>query len=37
MSQNLYIAYAITWAIHGVYFVYLWRRYARLKNEAGRV
>lgn len=33
MLRNLYLAYAVTWVIHGVYFAYLWRRYQRLKNE----
>ena len=33
MLRNLYISYAITWVIHGVYFVYLWRRHQRLKRE----
>jgi len=33
MLRNLYLAYAVTWAIHGVYFVYLWRKYQRVKSE----
>ena len=33
MLRNLYLAYAVTWATHGLYFVYLWRRHQRLKHE----
>ncbi|MGA8152628.1 MAG: CcmD family protein [Terriglobales bacterium] len=29
----LYAAYTATWAIHIAYFVYLLRRYARLRTE----
>jgi hypothetical protein len=34
MLRNLYLAYAVTWVIHGVYFVYLWRKYQRVRREA---
>ena len=33
MLRNLYLAYAVTWVILGIYFVFLWRRNQRLKNE----
>jgi hypothetical protein len=33
MLRNLYLAYAVTWVIHGVYFILLWRRHQRLKTE----
>lgn len=33
MPRNLILAYIATWAIHGVYFVFLWRRHQRLKRE----
>ena len=31
--RNLYLAYAVTWVILGIYFILLWRRHQRLKAE----
>lgn len=31
--RNLYLAYAVTWFIHGLYLVVLSRRYARMRRE----
>jgi CcmD family protein len=33
MLRNLYLAYAVTWVILGIYFVLLGRRHQRLKAE----
>jgi hypothetical protein len=29
MPRNLIIAYAVTWCIHGVYLLWLWRKWKR--------
>ena len=36
MLRHLYMAYAVTWLIHGAYLTFLWRKNARLKRESSR-
>ena len=33
MPRNLILAYCVTWALHGGYLTYLWRRWAWLKKD----
>ena len=35
--RNLYIAYAVTWVIIGIYLVILWRRQERVQREEAQL
>ena len=36
MPKFLIVAYIVTWAVHVVYWAYLWRRWDKLKKDQGR-